>query len=146
MKCYYYPSQDPMLWALVLSSFSAKRGTKKLRKLPKVMELVKRLSSPAVEPVLLITTLFAFPEKKQKQNQILWKPDVWNFRNLRLPVGGKGGEHVTYHGLRTRIASEFSVALLKTRRQWSNASKFLGKNHFQTRILYLDSPSRVRVE
>ena len=41
-----------------------------------------------------------------------------------------------YRGLGNRIVSDFSIILVKSKRQQENAFKTLKENDFQTRILY----------
>lgn len=45
-------------------------------------------------------------------------------------------KEVTYNGLGVRLASDFSPAVLKARRQWSSIYRVLQENHFEPRILY----------
>lgn len=45
-------------------------------------------------------------------------------------------KEVTYNGLGVRLASDFSPAVLKARRQWSSIYRVLQENNFEPRILY----------
>lgn len=51
-----------------------------------------------------------------------------------------------YGSTEIRMASDFSDAILKTRKRWSNAFTFLKEKDFQLKVLYLaNSESKVRI-